>query len=603
MKISIPFTQFEIRGHRPTPTGNNVTDTGSSGKRTFLPLKLKRRPDWAVLHEWAEQGPPGESAERRAVAKRITNFVKDPTQTSLSLYSYSTITRLPPFPAKLQRLDLVNCEGLTHPPDLTACKNLIGLDLQNCKNLRSPPGLASCTNLKLLNLTNCRSLETAPNLELCKDLDTLEMAKCHGLLVGPDLSACTKLRFFNLSDCASMGTLPALGAKPMLRELNLASTPLQALPAGLLELPQTCRVAIDLRSIPFSHVEDLRAALGQPGYAGPGITMPNNYSSTRPLAEQVNFWRNEANGRATAVQVDNWHQFRTETHASCFTEFLSRVRETSDYSKGSTELKQATQQRVVTLLERMQDDAQLRGACFNLASDAIETCGDRVALRFMDMETMCNDRKLEVDIRNGVYDQDPQKAIDQFKGQYRLQVLEEEANRKAGTPGFTDEVEVKLAYLTAFGKKHALPVHIRTMLYPRCAALTDEDKDIARRKISNEGLPPGEQQANDRAFRKFLAGSPLMRTLLNRWDKDGMTAAHAQAAVKLDSAIEKAANDLDGLMEEAAACGLDMASPAFKARCDEVARQRATALVEIPARATQPVMQRFVMEHQLDVNL
>lgn len=603
MRITIPFTQFEIRGHRPAPTGSTSADADAAGKRTFLPLKIKRRPDWAVLHQWAEKGPPDEQAERRTVARQLINFMANPRLTTLSVYSGSTITAFPPFPAKLQELDLVGCHRLIDPPDLTQCKNLVRLDMQDCRSLRAPPVLAQNPNLRLLNLDNCHHLQIAPDLATCRDLDTFSMAGCRNMTTGPDLSACSRLRFVNMSNCTSMSELPPLGVQPQLRELNLTSTRLQRLPGGLLALPRSCTALIDLTGIPIPHQEFFYTAIAQPGFAGPQLTIQGGYSITMRLADQVNLWRNETAGGPRGVPAHDWNQFEPEEHASSFTQFLTRLRETKDYVTHSRALKLATQRRVAAVLGRMEADSHLRGACFNLAADAVETCGDRVALRFMDMETMCNDAKMDSDIRKGVYDQQPQHAIDQFKGHYRLQVLEDEASKKTGTPGFADDVEVKLAYIMAFNEKYALPAHIRTMLFPRCAQLTEEDKDIARRKISNHNLSPEEQQKNNRAFRNFLASSPLMNALLDRWDKDAMTAARAQSTIQIQHALEKADADMERLMDAAAASGKAAASPEFKTQCDDVARQRAIALQEIPVSATYPVVEQFLQAHQLDAGL
>lgn len=93
-------------------------------------------------------------------------------------------------------------------------------------------------------------------------------------------------------------------------------------------------------------------------------------------------------------------------------------------------LKAAVQQRVVALLDQLQTDPALRGDCCNLAMDAVNTCGDRIAIRLMDMEMLALEKRTLAAIEDGHHDADPKPLIDLCKGQHRLQILADEAVKK-----------------------------------------------------------------------------------------------------------------------------------------------------------------------------
>jgi hypothetical protein len=205
---------------------------------------------------------------------------------------------------------------------------------------------------------------------------------------------------------------------------------LTSLPENILTLPNTCVITIDASHLSEAVRNRLAAAMNAPGYDNVRIRFsmggPRNVQ-TRSLPEEVSAWAQEA-GNTDSI---DWSVFQSEEHAPQFAQFLGRLRETSEYLNVNT--RSNFQQRVGHLLRQLQDDQQSRGACFNLAHDAVETCGDRVALRMLNMETVLQDKRMETDIAAGKFDSNPQAVVDYCKAQYRMQVLADAASDKIKT--------------------------------------------------------------------------------------------------------------------------------------------------------------------------
>ncbi|EGF32904.1 secreted effector protein [Oxalobacteraceae bacterium IMCC9480] len=314
-----------------------------------------------------------------------------------------------------------------------------------------------------------------------------------------------------------------------------------------------------------------------------------------PIDQAVAAWRDEAAPLGvTTLDPDVWAGFPAQDNANSFATFLARIRETNDYCAATPAMKAATQQRVATMLTQLQSDPALREDCFNLAFEATESCGDRVALRLLDMEMQCLVSKTNAEITTGKHDTDPQPLIDLCKGQYRLQVLTNLAKEKVATMNFCDEIELHLGYLVQLSSTYALPTRVSTMLYPVCSGLAAEDIAAAKLKLGNDGVSDQAANANNLAYVSFLAASPLMRSLLERQCGPEMAAVDTATHEKIESEKERIADDLDKLEAD---------SPGYQEKSKQLMEQHGQLETTIPAEFTRPVLLKFLAQREISASL
>ena len=270
------------------------------------------------------------------------------------------------------------------------------------------------------------------------------------------------------------------------------------------------------------------------------------------------------------------------------------MRETSDYRDHSPALKAATQQRVAKLLTQLQTDSALRTDCFNLALDAVNTCGDRIAIRMMEMENLAMISEASADIDAGKYDDNPHALVDLCKGQYRLALVAKEADNKVACMNYVDAIEVHLGYITQLAEPCRLPVQISTRLYPACSHVTDADLVTVRKKLFNTGLSVMESAANDLAYQAALAASPLMRKLLTRLRPADMSAVNATN----HQMLEEAQNRLHAQIE-----AMDPSVANYDQQCRRLMAHFNVLEADIPVQATLPLLHDFLVAQEIDNGL
>ena len=596
------------------------------------------------LHElqaWVDTAPVAEMCERADMARRFSHCWSNPASTSIEVSFKSHLSSLPPMPPHVTDLFVLECPHLSTLPNLSHCADLKTLAVGACNQLTSIPDLSGCPNFRHLHIESCAGITTMPSLSACPHVDDIGFIGCENLRTLPNLAGLTELREFELSfcenltgevdvsgctqldeltlsgctnihslqltgcnqlthvsvwGCSSLNGLPSLGHLQDLRILDLDGMAFSSLPDDIVSLPSTCRVTLDASRLSDAVRNRLAHIVNAPGYAGPQITysmgQAHGASVAPPVGEAVAGWRAEAPPHLQeSLSGFDWQALPTQDNLRAFSSFLVRVRETNDYSHATPELKAATQQRVAALLVQMQTDPALRENCFNLATDAVDSCGDRIAIRLLDMENCAVISEAKTAISAGEYDHNPQSLIDLCKGQHRLDIIAKETVSKVATMHFTDPIEVHLGYLTKLTEPYRLPVRISTMLYPNYSGLTPDDLASVRKKCSNDGLSPAECAANDQAYQHALAGSDLMRGLLERLQPAQMQAAHVETEQRVEQAQLRLYEELDAL--DPTTANFAQQNRQLKIAFDAIE-------TDIKVQTTLPVLQSFLQTHHLD---
>ena len=638
-----------------TVTGENTTSPAPERAAEGVPLSSTSvdvesasaeglSPELQALAAWAIDAAPIERSQRIALATKFARCWESSGTAEIVIQNEAHLTSLPPIPPNVTKLEVTLCSNLLVPPamlegsqmqslslhacgnlsqgpDVSRCAQLKDLTLQDCDRISVPPtisngqhitdlnfsgctqlatlpDLAHCPQLSVLNLTDCRALTGSLDLSSCPHLQTLFMSGCSGINELA-LSHCDQLASIFMSDCSSLTTLPSVGHLQRLDFLDLDGTPLTSLPEDIVRLPQSSEITLNATGLSDAVRNRLHHIMNAADYTGPNILYsmhePTPALVIRPLNEEAAEWHAEAPEHLrAALSGFDWSALPSQNTATAFSNFLARIRETSDYRHANGALKTVTQERVTKLLAQLQSDPALRENCCNLALDAVNTCGDRVALRLMDMENLALISTASAAIDAGKYDNNPQALVDLCKGQHRLALVSAAANDKVASMHFTDPIEVHLGYITKLVNSCVLPVQISTMLYPRCSGVTDDDLAAIRKKLANTGLSEAECVANNRAYHSALAGSDLMRKLLHRLRPADMRAANSNNDVLISQEQERLYAQMESLPPGAANYGQQSL---------QLKKMFNALKTDIPAQATLPLLLDFMVVNGIDSGL
>lgn len=510
-------------------------------------------------------------------------------------FCFSSVNRLPEnLPATLESLYASSNELWWLPENLPA--NLRILDVNDNQLSHLPEHLPA--NLHTLNV--CRNELT--------DLPENLPANLHNLNVS----------------CNQLSNLPE-NLPSTLHLLNASANQLRRLPENILTLPNTCTINIDASHLSEAVRNRLAAAMSVDGYNDVRINYAmggQRYVPPDSLQQEVSAWTQEAGDTAPI----DWSAFQAKQHAAEFAQFLGRLRETSEYLNAN--MQPDFQQRVGNLLRQLQDDPELQETCFNLAHDAVDTCGDRVALRMLNMETVCLDKRMETDINAGKFDLHPQAVVDYCKAQYRQQVLADAASAKIKTLNFCDEIEVILGFIVAFSREFKLNAQMDTLLYGACSNIAPEDVVETRKKLTNQAfteetkafyrpffekfthgnpvpidrlnaLPtyqktPSEIEQDSHSFHQFLVSSPAMMSLLKR----KYTAEVSSSEGNVDLKIKEEQGKIQQQLAE-----LDPEDPQYGKRCETLQKHYNNVPEEVNTRFRQPLLRRFCLESDVHAAL
>lgn len=257
----------------------------------------------------------------------------------------------------------------------------------------------------------------------------------------------------------------------LLSRLNLAdNSQLAGLHPSILQLPPRCIVDITNCNFSGTVLARIREIVRDPGYIGPRIShsMRTRFdpSATAPSIEHSlkNFYRisgKNYNGLPNLEQVPNLRLW------------LHKLTWVADF-KGQSQ--QAFVTKITEYLERADEDSSFRDVFSATISDAVDTCGDRVALSVL---------KLGITYKLSTIDLTNIQSVHHLltRGVWALELLHEIARQKIPTLQMFDEIEVYLGYPVKLKEALNLPIDVENMLYFGCSALTPSDLEIAKNSV------------------------------------------------------------------------------------------------------------------------
>ena len=173
-----------------------------------------------------------------------------------------------------------------------------------------------------------------------------------------------------------------------------------------------------------------------------------------------------------------WDELIRDDNAGVFADFLSRLFTTAEFNHPG--LRSELTKKIQELMTTVVDFPDFRQLCFTMATEATESCGDRIALTLNHMKLAELDHLAKV----GHYTDHELRAIG--RGFFRLSEINKISEAKYASQkqvyiarglseDAVDAIEIFLHFQTALAERLTLPVVGKTMLYAGVSGVTETD--------------------------------------------------------------------------------------------------------------------------------
>lgn len=136
----------------------------------------------------------------------------------------------------IQHLKIDNCNDLVEIGALPA--SLLTLQLKSCGALRKIGGLFGLAKLQQLDISECEQLEELPSLETLTSLEELRVGECKQLKNIRGLAQLAKLRLVDVKECSEMEELAGIENLRLLKEFHYSGCPKLQACGEILDLPR-----------------------------------------------------------------------------------------------------------------------------------------------------------------------------------------------------------------------------------------------------------------------------------------------------------------------------------------------------------------------------
>jgi hypothetical protein len=418
---------------------------------------------------------------------------------------------------------------------VTKCPELIWLNAENNFLSVIPVGIRNLRQLTRLTLANNRIVLTGDMVQTLRRLPNLRLLNLERNPIGP------------LLDVSEM---------PQLLNLFLRSTGLQDAPAGVFEIPNL--IALDLRGNRITTLPD--AFFESPGAVRHTLLDGNPLSASTQArfsalggprvftehADNPDFWLYQTPALERVRRREIWELFWGQAHGADFFEVVSRLQGSADFSLSRADVTH----RVWDVLEAGAEDQALRTRLIAMAAFP-DTCVDGAAVIFSNMELevlVSRARAGAAGAREGA------ALLKLIRGLFRLEEVDAIARLDAASRvGFTEDVEVLLAYRVGLASRLELPIGTRTMQFSLSANVTNEALAQAAQTVLNHETPE--------ALTEFAIKRDFWMEHLKREYAHEFTACQRSTALRMEA--------LDDLQSDK-----PMSDATYKREADAIMRQR-----------------------------
>lgn len=446
--------------------------------------------------------------------------------------SIGDLTRLESLNISLNELEKL-------PESIGKLSNLTQLLAFNNKLESLPDSFCQLSNLTRLDLIDNRFSEIPCSINQLVKLAYLDMSGNRVVHLPDSISSLVSLVEFNLSS-NQLQTLPeSIGTLQSLLTLNLNGNRLTELPESIVRLPTDCVVRLSMSSLSRSVLEQVNPAIvehrTQHPEQGPTIEFNmavfNQTFNVIPLQEEIDSWRAQgglSSRNEQHPQLKSAIQQLTHLESEALSTQLGRMRLTAHYLKAPADLVQ----RVNKILNYIQKNPDVLQTCAAIAVEGTETCNDRIALAFIELEeAIINHQSLN--------EPNLAKLVNTASSLHISQLLKNIAQEKVlNLRGFVDPTEIILKYVVNLSKEFSLPSQLNDMIFRQCALQVSEaDIQHAREEV--------QKQSSSENLNTFLATWQPWRKALS----EQYPAEYAQVQANAEKRQEKIHQKMDKLTD------------------------------------------------------
>ena len=517
-----------------------------------------------TLSNWQKEGGSGYASARRRVSgtlkaawRRIgrEEFAGDGTPIGYALnLSDEAIGELPAITANMDHVGSLVLRRMalsdSSLPFLKAFGGLRWLNMSDNHLTQLPEFANGGTGLTKLNLSR-------------NDIQLTEPSRLR-------LEGMQSLKILNLADNRRLGWQADLRRLRHLNQLYLAGTDTSTFPVGAEQLPNLARIDLHsnrITTLPeyaYQHLERINvhdnplsaatvARLGEP-------FNPAQWGEHITVDEARGLWLEGMPSEELARRGDVWDELKGSPESAAFFTVVADITRSAEYA--SQVARPVLAERVWDMLEAASESQDIRGALFAAADDRV-TCGDGTSVEFMNLESELMGAKA---LALAGTENAEGALIGTARKLFRLMLVDAIALRDVAArgPGFTEQVEVVLAYRTRLADRLALPVKSREMLFPQQADVSETALNAAYDQVLRDERKPADEEA-------FFVGRPF-------WEKH-LRARYLQALNTLMAPeLEPINEKVDALFELSELERQQDASPEWQTTHDEAADRLAGLL-------------------------
>lgn len=414
--------------------------------------------------------------------------------------------------SSLQRLDLRGNQLTVIPDAISSLSDLQTLLLTDNQLTSLPVLFSSLSKLKTLNLGS-NQIESFPEeiFEL-RDLETLFIGRNQIESIPGSIAQLANLIYFEIPDNNLISLPDEIGQLVKLQRFNISNNSLTSLPntmANLINLERIVLKQNQLTSLPdglitqnnFSSINNniFTISANDNNFSAEEISRLQGlvqdrritlstsvYDQTRGSLNSADVIKRDLLAKILAKSVGNQGEkqafalFLNNDISEDFRNFIGYCYHTKFFGDNQDQMISS----LYNIVNKMHNNPDLKAKCEALASTAFGTCGDRVALSFVQMQIslgQTHKNVLEMD-QAELFVYAKQEAVIKFlseKSQKRIDYIKENG-------GVLDEIETHLAYLQAASD---LGVYIDTgMLYATLSNVDPKDLEDAKKEFNEKSV-------------------------------------------------------------------------------------------------------------------
>lgn len=423
------------------------------------------------------------------------------------------------------------------PESIGDLSNLQHLMLMSNKFRNLPEPVVNLSKLKSLDVRHNEVENVPQSINGLSELSSLLLSDNKLRDLPESVCHLSKLRTL-LIDKNELQSLPAsIGNLSNLHEFSIQKNLLSDLPQSFVSLPASCRVDLVDNPVSTTVREQLQNAIvaNQASHPeqGPHVIFSmaafNRAVTVKTLNEEIESWRAESGVEKKPSEpqrkvFEETLSRLSNVESTSLSNQLARMRVTAHYVKAPQDLVQ----RVNAFLNYIEQAPDLIKTIAAVAVEGTETCDDRIALAFIEMEEA-------VVHHQSMNEPSLDKLVETAGGLHKSQLLKEIAQQKVSTlVGFKDPTEVILKYVVNLSKEFKLPSQFDDMIFHACATqVTEEDIQNARSQIL-------EQSTNTH-----------LNIYLSTWEpwKQALSKQHPAEFAQIQSEVENRQEEMHQEME------------------------------------------------------